>query len=157
MSAQVLEFPGVAPKKERLPISQYERYALPFFDRERLLTWAIEPTDYSKDCETGRALAITFLRSNDGTNGWMTLLGQIVTDMINAGPCAERWPSGRPHSNGLVIGFMGGGLRGAASHLTVIARTRNGGGFRAALLFCHSAVIALQRALAHAVEHVCPR
>jgi hypothetical protein len=30
MSAQVLEFPGVAPKKERLPISQYERYALPF-------------------------------------------------------------------------------------------------------------------------------
>ena len=108
MTARILAFPSrpAGPKKRR-PVSQYELYPLPFFDRKRLLTWAIEPSGrYTEDCETGRALAIEFLRSNDGTVGWTTLLGQIVTDMINAGPRAERWPNGRPHANGLVIGFM---------------------------------------------------
>lgn len=87
--------------------SKYEKYPLPFFDRERLLTWAAEPTGrYGEDCETGRAFAIEFLKSNDGTFGWATLLGSIVNDMIRAGPTKELWGSGRPRSNGLVIGFM---------------------------------------------------
>jgi hypothetical protein len=55
--------------------SLYEIYPLPFFDRKRLLTWAAEPTGrYSEDCETGRAFAIEFLKSNDGTHGWAALL-----------------------------------------------------------------------------------
>ena len=107
MTAQILAFPSLPPQKKRRPVSQYERYPLPFFDRKRRLTWAIEPSGhYAEDYETGRALAIEFLKSNDGTVGWTTLLGQIVSDMINAGPSAERLPGGKPHSNGLVLGFM---------------------------------------------------
>jgi hypothetical protein len=87
--------------------SQYEKYPLPFFDRERLLTWAVEPTGrYVEDCETGRAFAIEFLKSDDGTFGWATLLSRIVNGMIRAGPGKELWGDGRPKSNGLVIGFM---------------------------------------------------
>lgn len=73
--------------------SLYEKYPLPFFDRARLLTWAAEPTGhYAEDCETGRAFAIEFLKSNDGTAGWATLLGSIVNDMIRAGPKARLLP-----------------------------------------------------------------
>jgi hypothetical protein len=53
----------------------------------------------------GRAYAIEFLKTCDGTVGWSTLLSQIVVRMIGAG-CTQ-WPDGRPRTNGLVIGFMG--------------------------------------------------
>ena len=74
---------------------------------KRRSTWAIEPTgNYRVDCETGRAFAIEFLRSNDGTVGWTTLLTQIVIGMIGAGPSGH-WPDGAPKTNGVVVGFMG--------------------------------------------------
>jgi len=112
-AAKVVEREGARAAAKRKvsrkarPVSQYERYPLPFFDGERHLTWAARPTGrYDEDCETGHAFAIEFLKSNDGTNGWAALLGSIVTDMINAGPMPERWGDGTPHANGLVIGFM---------------------------------------------------
>ena len=77
--------------------SQYELYPLPFFNREKGCTWDVTPTgDYTTDCETGEAFAIQFLKSCDKTNGWASLLGPIVTDMIRAGP----------KRSGVVIGFM---------------------------------------------------
>src|SRR5450759_3721906 len=89
------------PKRVKVK-SQYELYPLPFFNRKKRCTWDVAPSgDYSADCETGRAFAIEFLKSCDGTVGWVSLMGQIVTDMIDAGTIA-----GRPKSKGIVIGFM---------------------------------------------------
>ena len=98
--------PTAAAKKVKAK-SQYERYPLPFFNRKRRCTWDVMPSgDYSADCETGRAFAIEFLKSCDGTVGWASLMSCIVTDMIDAG-IDERWPHGAPSVNGIVIGFMG--------------------------------------------------
>ena len=70
--------------------------------------WDAAPTgNFTADCETGRAFAIEFLKSCDGTVGWASLMGKIVTDMIDADTIVGRWPDGRPKSNGIVIGFMG--------------------------------------------------
>ena len=67
--------------------SQYERYPLPFFAADRLSTWTVKPTGrYFEDCQTGRAYAVEFLKSCDGTVGWSSLLAVIVGDMIRAGP-----------------------------------------------------------------------
>lgn len=87
--------------------SQYELYQLPFFNSAARCTWDVAPTgNYSDDCETGKAYAIEFLKSCDGTVGWSTLLAQIVADMIRAGPDGT-WSDGRGRLNGVVIGFMG--------------------------------------------------
>ncbi|MGA2494665.1 MAG: hypothetical protein ABSF67_17245 [Roseiarcus sp.] len=105
----LLRSAGAAATKKgrRKGISLYERYQLPFFDVKRRSTWAIKPTGaYSADCETGCAYAIKFLRSNDGSLGWTTLLTQIVNDMIGAGPSGH-WADGKAKTNGVVVGFMG--------------------------------------------------
>ena len=87
--------------------SQYELYRLPFFAAERLSTWAVKATgDYAQDCKTGNAYAVAFLESCDGSVGWSSLLGQIVADMIRAGPDGA-FPDGHPKMNGIVVGFMG--------------------------------------------------
>ncbi len=85
--------------------SQYELYPLPFFDAERRSTWEVRPTgSYSADYETGRAYAVKFLESCDGTVGWSSLLANVVADMIGAG--AGTWPDGSARINGVVVGFM---------------------------------------------------
>jgi hypothetical protein len=95
------------PPKKMKQKSFYELYPMPFFNRKRRCSWDAAPTgNYTADCETGRAFAIEFLKSCDGSVGWASLMGQIVTDMINAGTIVGRWPNGRPKSNGIVIGFM---------------------------------------------------
>ena len=87
--------------------SQYEKYPLPFFDAAKRCTWSVKPTgNYGDDCATGRAYAIEFLRSCDGTAGWTSLLQEIVGDMIRAGPDGD-FADGDPKVNGIVIGFMG--------------------------------------------------
>jgi hypothetical protein len=87
--------------------SQYERYPLPFFNRSRHSTWDVTPTgNYTADCKTGRAYAIEFLKSCDGTVGWSTLLSEIAADMIRAGTNGA-FPDGHLKVNGIVIGFMG--------------------------------------------------
>lgn len=87
------------------PLSQYERYPMPFFNAEKHCTWDVRPTgDYTADCRTGRNYAVEFLRSCDGSYGWRSLLQQIVSDMIGAG--ASRWRDGGVRVNGIVIGFM---------------------------------------------------
>lgn len=97
---------AAAKRAKRNGLSQYDRYPLPFFDAEHRSVWAIEPTGgYSVDYETGRAYAIDFLESNDGTVGWATLLAQIVRDMIGAGPSGQ-WGDGQAKTDGIVTGFM---------------------------------------------------
>ena len=87
--------------------SQYEQYHLPFFAAEDHSTWSVKPTgDYFEDRQTGKRFAIEFLRSCDGTNGWVTLLPQIVGDMIIAGPSGT-FADGWPKVNGIVVGFVG--------------------------------------------------
>jgi hypothetical protein len=87
--------------------SQYAIYPLPFFDRKRLSTWAVQPSgNYSADCELGEKYAVEFLNSCDGTLGWSALLPAIVADMICRGPDGV-FPNGHPKTNGVVIGFMG--------------------------------------------------
>jgi hypothetical protein len=95
------------PARKRAKVkSQYDKHQLPFFDKASLSTWSVKPTgNYSADCQTGHAYALEFLRSCDRTVGWTSLLGQMVTDMIGAGP-VETWPNGRAKASGLVIGFM---------------------------------------------------
>jgi hypothetical protein len=94
------------PKRQKVK-SQYEKYPLPFFNGKDRCTWDVKPSgNYFADCETGHAFALEFLKTCDGTNGWASLMGCIVTDMILAGPPADLWPDGRPHSNGVVVGFM---------------------------------------------------
>ena len=86
--------------------SQYERYPLPFFAAARLSTWAVKPTGrYSEDCQTGRAYAVEFLKSCDGTVGWGSLLASIVGDMIWAGPSGT-FADGTAKIDGVVVGFM---------------------------------------------------
>jgi hypothetical protein len=103
---QMSDYRSPPPKRERVK-SLYEKYPLPFFNRKKRCTWDIQRSgNYTADIETGVALAKEFLASNDGTNGWHSLLQSIVMDMIRAGPPAERWPDGRPHADGIVIGFM---------------------------------------------------
>jgi hypothetical protein len=92
--------PPPTPKQK----SQYELYPLPFFNRKALCVWDAPPTgNYAADCETGRAYAIEFLKSCDGTNGWRSLLPQIVMDMIRAGPTSK---NSFPKASGIVVGFM---------------------------------------------------
>jgi len=80
---------------------------MPFFDRAALCTWKVLPTGvYSDDCETGKAYALEFLNSCDGTVGWTTLLAQITRDMILVGP-DTKFANGEPSTNGIVVGFMG--------------------------------------------------
>ncbi len=88
-------------------LSQYDLYPLPFFAAKDHSVWAVRPTgNYCDDYETGKAYAIEFLKSCDGTIGWSTLLSQIAGDMVLAGPTGA-WPTGKPKVNGIVIGFMG--------------------------------------------------
>jgi hypothetical protein len=69
--------------------------------------------------------AIEFLRSNDKTCGWASLLPQIVDDMICAGPSGT-YSNGFPKVNGVVIGFMQV-IGAAASHSTVLDLIYNQG------------------------------
>ena len=105
--------------------SFYERYPMPFFNKNAHSTWNVTPTgDYGADCETGRAYAIAFLRSCDGSFGWASLLSSIVTDMIGAGP-GGFWRTGGARSNGIVVGFtgtIGKALVGALADETFVER-----------------------------------
>jgi hypothetical protein len=97
---------ALPPKKVKLK-SQYELYPLQFFNGKKRCTWDVTPTgDYAADCEKGKAFAIEFLKSCDGTSGWASLMPSIVSDMIGTSSDG-RWPDGGTKSNGLVIGFMG--------------------------------------------------
>jgi hypothetical protein len=93
----------------RAPVqSKYEKYPLPFFDRNNLSTWSVTPTgDYPKDFETGQGYAREFIRTCDRTNGWLTLLPSIVSDIVGSWS-GDRWPIGRVRMDGIVIGFMHG-------------------------------------------------
>jgi hypothetical protein len=85
--------------------SVYDKYQLPFFDKKRLLLWAVEPTgDHEQDFKRGVAFAIELLKSNDRTFGWEALVSWIVGDMVRAG-YTEQWKDGRPMINGIVTGF----------------------------------------------------
>jgi hypothetical protein len=102
---EIVHLPGGARRaRKKAPpkpqaLSQYERYLLPFMDRETRSCWAVHPSGhYDYDCAQGGGLAIRFLKSCDGSVGWSTLLGQIVMDMIRAGDDKQ--------SKGLIIGFM---------------------------------------------------
>jgi hypothetical protein len=97
--------PPPPPRRKRQK-SQYELYPLPFFDAKKHSCWSVQPTgNYWDDCKTGRAYAEEFLKSCDVTNGWSSLLTQIVADMIGAAP-AGTWPDGGVQINGVVVGFM---------------------------------------------------
>jgi hypothetical protein len=86
--------------------SQYERYPLPFFAADRFSTWTVKPTGrYFEDCQTGKAYAVEFLKSCDGTVGWSSLLAAIVGDMIGAGPSGT-FADGTAKIDGVVVGFM---------------------------------------------------
>lgn len=86
--------------------SQFERYPLPFFAADRLSTWAAKPSGrYAEDCANGKAYALEFLKSCDGTAGWASLLPAIVGDMIRAGPSGT-FANGHAEIDGVVIGFM---------------------------------------------------
>jgi hypothetical protein len=103
--SNVVRLKNYKPKPQRQK-SRYERYPLPFFNRKARSTWDVTPTgNYSADCKTGRAYAVEFLKSCDGTVGWSSLLAQIVTDMICAAPSGT-YPNGELKTNGIVIGFM---------------------------------------------------
>jgi hypothetical protein len=109
MSAAVVQLSDYRRKpkvrRRRKSASQYELYPLPFFNAKARCTWDVKPTgNYSEDCETGHAYAVEFLKSCDGTIGWSTLLGQVIGDMIRAGP-TDKYASGEPKCDGVVIGF----------------------------------------------------
>ena len=88
------------PRRQRQK-SQYERYPMPFFNRKTRCTWDVKPTgDYFADCETGKAYALEFLKSCDGTVGWTSLLPQIASDMISAGPQEPPLPGGFQNPGG---------------------------------------------------------
>jgi hypothetical protein len=92
---QLNDYRPPAPKKVKQK-SFYELYPMPFFNRKKRCSWDVIPSgDYSADCETGRAFAIEFLKSCDGTCGWASLMGVITRDMIKA-----------DDRSGIVIGFM---------------------------------------------------
>ena len=87
--------------------SQYELYPLPFLNGKTRCCWDVKPTDdYGADCETGRAYALQFLKTCDGTHGWTNLLANIASDMISAGPQEPPLPGGFQNPGGIVIGFM---------------------------------------------------
>jgi hypothetical protein len=93
------------PRRQRQK-SLYELYPLPFFDRKRRCTWAIEPTGrYEEDYAKGRLYGLEFLQTCDGTVGWSVLLSNIVSDMICAGPRGS-FPNGDPKVGGITLGFM---------------------------------------------------
>jgi hypothetical protein len=101
--SNVVQIKDFLPPPQR---SLYELYPLPFFNRDKLSTWDVTPTgDYAADCETGRRYAVELLKTYDGSIGWSSLLGQIVADMIRAGP-AGTFANGEPKAGGIVIGFM---------------------------------------------------
>ena len=92
---EVIQFKRPEPPKQPSPRcrgqSQYDLYKLPFFNEKRRLTWAASPKrrswkHYGDDCKLGGDYAIAFLKWCDGTSGWASLLGQMMTDMIGAGP-----------------------------------------------------------------------
>jgi hypothetical protein len=95
------------PTKAAKQKSLYELYPLPFFNRQKRCTWDVKPTgNYGADCETGRAFAIEFLKTCDGTIGWAHVVSMIMVDMIIAGPDGVHG-DGSPKTNGIVIGFLG--------------------------------------------------
>ena len=88
--------------------SIYELYPMPFFDVESRCLWKVQPSgNYGDDCNTGHDYALKFLESCDGTAVWSLMLNWIVLEMVAAGPMREKWPGGKPHSNGIIVGFMG--------------------------------------------------
>jgi hypothetical protein len=104
-ASNVVQLHKRAPRR-RKGESQWELYPLPFFNLEKRSLWDVRPTgDYGKDCETGRAYAIEFLNSCDGTACWAHLLPQIVGDMIRAGPVDKDAPGGS-YPGGIVVAFM---------------------------------------------------
>lgn len=95
------------PPRGRCDPSLYDRYQMPFFDLPTLSVWKVRHTgSYSGDYEQGYAYGLRFLNSCDRTVGWTVLLGQIVSEMVAAGPMRETWPDGTPRSNGIILGFM---------------------------------------------------
>jgi hypothetical protein len=64
--AEVIEFPkrkrSLAPTPSSQPSqSLWEKYPLPFFNRDARKTWDVKPTgNYTADCKTGRQYAIAF-------------------------------------------------------------------------------------------------
>jgi hypothetical protein len=111
--------PPPPPPPRKKSKSQYDLYPMPFFNKKRRCTWDVKPTgDHTADYRTGRSFAIEFLRSNDKTYGWASLLPQIVADMICAGPTGT-FPNGDPKVNAIVMGFMQV-IGAAAAHSTVL-------------------------------------
>jgi hypothetical protein len=120
---QLNDYRAPPPKKARQK-SQYELYPMPFFNRKERCTWEVKPTgNYSADCDMGKAFAIEFLKSCDGTVGWAALMGPIVADMIRAGADGVHG-DGHPKVNGIVIGFMS--VIGSA--LCMVKALEQGGG-----------------------------
>jgi hypothetical protein len=118
-----LTLPQPARKKSK---SQYDLYPMPFFNKKRRCTWDVTPTgDYTADYRTGRSFAIEFLRSNDKTYGWASLLPQIVSDMIRAGPSGT-FANGEPKVDTIVMGFIQV-IGAAATHSTVLDSIYNQG------------------------------
>ncbi len=104
--SNVVRFKNYLPPPPPKQKSLYELYPSPFFNRDTRCLWDVKPTGhYGADCETGRAYAIEFLKSCDGSIGWAALMGIIAADMIRAGPTGAH-VDGRPKINGVVIGFM---------------------------------------------------
>jgi hypothetical protein len=74
-------------RQERMILRSWGRFVV----AKRRLTWAASPKrrswkHYGDDCKLGGDYAIAFLKWCDGTSGWASLLGQMMTDMIGAGP-----------------------------------------------------------------------
>lgn len=104
-ASNVVQLRKRAPRRQKGK-SQWEIYPLPFFNREKRSLWKVSPTgNYGTDCATGRAYALKFLQSCDGTDCWAHLLPQMVGDMIRAGPVNEDAP-GASYQGGIVFAFM---------------------------------------------------
>jgi hypothetical protein len=110
--------PQSPPPREKQR-SQYDLYPMPFFNKKRHCTWDVTPTgDYGLDFNTGQAFAIEFLRSNDKTYGWASLMACIVSDMIRAG-ATGKYRDGSLKVNGIVVGFMAV-IGGAVAHSRIL-------------------------------------
>jgi hypothetical protein len=105
IASNVVPLHKSAPRRQEKK-SQWELYPLPFFKLKTRSLWDVKPTgDYGKDCETGKAYAIEFLNSCDGTACWAHLLPQMVGDMIRAGP-VNKDASGGSYPGGIIVAFM---------------------------------------------------
>jgi hypothetical protein len=104
-ASNVVRLRNRAPRRQKGK-SQWERYPLPFFNRQKRSLWNVAPTgNYETDCKTGREYAIKFLESCDGTPCWAHLLPHIVGDMIRAGP-VDKDGQGGSYPGGIVVAFM---------------------------------------------------